>query len=329
MNNVPVSPVLLAQGGSFHGGHPTLSAGMRLDGTVTALDRDGNFLVRTTQGVLALPASPNLVVGAHVTLELVPIGSGLGARLISIAPAEPTTTPNRPFGPAEVILPQIAATESGAPPTIGFPALAEALARLDAHAPGLALQAVHALPGGGGDFVSALLSAMGALRRSDIGALLGQDAARRLDRVTREALRRELSGVERDTAQDAGEPWRTLLVPVLDGGTLGQLGLFVRRHPVEGEAPDSRHPVRFLVETSPSAIGPLQIDGFLIERRLDLILRSHKALPNAWHDDIRALYAEALDALGLSGGIVFQVMPRFPVSGLGTLHAASHAALTA
>jgi hypothetical protein len=261
---------------------------------------------------------------------LVPLSGGLGAKLIAVAPPGVAPTPTRPATAAPALLPQTAPAPATAPPTVGFPALAEALARLDGHAPGLALQALHALPGGDGSFVSALLSVVGAFRRGDIAGLIGTQGLRAVDRPTVDALKREMDGVERNELRDAGgEAWRTLLVPVLDGEHIGQLGFFVHHPPEDGERGDASQPVRFLVEASPSAVGPLQIDGLSIAHRLDLVVRSHKALPEGWRDEIRTLYADAVAALGLSGGIEFQVTPHFPVSGLAALHAASGAAVTA
>ncbi|MGD9536957.1 MAG: hypothetical protein AB7P52_04305 [Alphaproteobacteria bacterium] len=332
MSTAPIAPVAFAQGvNPVTGGQGLLplSAGMRLDGLVTGHDRDGNALVRTSHGMLALPPSPALTPGARTSFELVPLSSGLGAKLIAVVQPDANAT-SRPAGPPEALLPRTAPAPIPSPPNVGFPALAEALARLDAHAPRLALQALHALPGGDGSFVSALLSVVGALRRGDVFSLLGVQGTRSLDRPTLAALKREIDGAARAEVQDAnGEAWRTLLVPVLDGEALGHLGIFLHRQPRQDEADGTPQPVRFLVEASPSTLGPLQIDGFSMERRLDLILRSHKPLPEAWRDDIRALYGETLATLGLSGGIVFQVVPHFPVSGMAALHATSHASLTA
>ena len=333
MTTTPISPIALAQAVRPAGdgqGLPPLTAGMRLDGLVTGHDRDGHALVRTSHGLLVLPPSPALTPGVRVSFELVPLGSGLGAKLIAVAPPDATNAASRPAGPAEALLPQTALAPATAPPSVGFPALAEALARLDSHAPRLALQALHALPGGDGSFISALLSALGALRRGDVFGLLGVQGARSLDRPTLAALKREIDGAERSELRDSsGEAWRALLVPVLDGETLGQLGIFLHRRQQDGDSDDAAQPVRFLVEASPSAIGPLQIDGLSMEHRLDLIVRSHRPLPEAWREEIRGLYAEALSTLGLNGGIAFQVMPQFPVNGMAALHAASHASLTA
>jgi hypothetical protein len=323
--------MLLQFGNGTHATQPALTAGMHLDGLVTGLDRNGHPLVRTTHGVLALPASPMLAIGTRVTLELVNLNQGLGAKIVAVPPADLASPLPQSLPLSSSVATSAQLGVARVPP--GFPQLADALAQLKQHDPALAGQVVRQLPGGNGDFVQALIGVMMALRRGDLGGVIGTDGARTLERLRErpalDALRRELDGTQRLTTQEAADAWDAMLVPIADGGSLGQLGVFVRHHVAEDDEQSARHPVRLLIEATPSAIGPLQLDGLMVERRLDLILRSHAPLPEVWRNDLRAIFSEAKSTLNMGGQIVFQVMPKFPVNAMSTLRPSGGAALTA
>lgn len=331
MHPAPLSPISLQSGVGALTAQPALTAGMRLDGLVTGFDRDGHPLVRTVHGVLALHPSPALGIGTRVTLELVSLSQGLGVRVVTAVPAD--------LAPAisqSVAAPTLAAMPGPAGfarVPQGFPQLADALAQLKQHDPALGQQVIRQLPGGGSEFVPTLIGVMTALRRGDLAGVMGAEGARMLERLRErpalDALRRELNGAQRLSTQEAADAWDAMLVPIADGGSLGQLGVFVRQHVAEDDEHGARHPTRLLIEAAPSAIGPLQLDGLMVERRLDLILRSHTPLPEAWRDDIRALFSQALSTLKMSGQIAFQVMPTFPVNAMSALRSSGGTAITA
>ena len=316
MSPSPITPVGPFAGTAAAGAHAAFGVGTHLEGTVTALDRDGHPLVRTPQGVLTLPSNLPIKVGMRVMLELVQLGDGLGVKLLAatapdLAQARAVPPPANPLAASN---PQTATL----PPKVEFAILASALAELERSAPDLSERAMQLLPGGTGAFLPALMNAANALRRGDLTALIGEAPLKAIDRARDRAgadrVQSELSTQPKLVSIDAGGAWQALFVPVLDGLQLRRIAFFARRPPEDGED-DERKPVRFLVEAEPSAIGPLQLDGFLSDRRLDLILRSEKALDAAWRDEIRSLYARTLGALDMAGELSFQVVGHFPLSG--------------
>lgn len=314
MSPSPITPVGPLAGTAATGAHAALGVGSHLEGMVTALDRDGHPLVRTSQGVLTLPANMPIKVGMRVMLELVQLGDGLGVKLLAATTPETAQT-RAPLAQPSLTPPTLSATVA---PKAEFTQLASVLAGLERSAPDLAERVKQVLPGGSGAFLPALLNAANAMRRGDLAALIGETPSKAIDRSRErggaEGVRGELSAQPKLISIDAGGAWQALFVPVLDGLQLRRISFFARRPPDDGED-DERKPTRFLVEVEPSAIGPLQLDGFFSERRLDLIVRSEKALDAAWRDELRALYARTLGALDMAGELSFQVVSRFPLSG--------------
>lgn len=329
MSPSPITPVSPFAGAAASGAHPGLSVGSHIEGMVTALDRDGHPLVRTAQGVLTLPTNLPVKVGMRVLLELVQMGEGLGVKLL--AASAPDANAARPGTPTPTI-PLPAPGVTAAPLSkVDFSGLAGALDGLDRVAPALAGQANRMLPGGSGAFLPALMNAVTAMRRGDLAALIGEASLKAIERgrerAGTESLRSELSTQPKTLSIDDGAAWQAVFVPVLDGLQLRRIGFFARRKR-DDDDDEQRDQVRFLVEAEPSAIGPLQLDGFFTERRLDLIVRSERALDPLWRDEIRALYATTLTALDMSGELGFQVVSRFPHSGAEAL-AAGHPPLSA
>lgn len=57
----------------------------------------------------------------------------------------------------------------------------------------------------------------------------------------------------------------------------------------------------------------MQIDGLLrkADKRFDLIIRTHAALPQAMRRDMVGLFANTVSAIGMKGALSFNVTPRF------------------
>ena len=73
---------------------------------------------------------------------------------------------------------------------------------------------------------------------------------------------------------------------------------------------------RFVVECEHSEFGPVQLDGLMHERRMDLIVRTHEPLPADMERDILVLFGESCTGLNLAGQLFFQAVPVFPVNPL-------------
>jgi hypothetical protein len=106
------------------------------------------------------------------------------------------------------------------------------------------------------------------------------------------------------------------LVPLLDGQQLRQIRFFERRRKQDEAKRKKEEPARFVVECETSEHGAIQLDGLMHEQRLDLIVRSHAALPSDMQRDILVLFGETCTGLNLNGQLFFQAVPAFPVAPL-------------
>lgn len=332
-------PAGVASGGSAAPG--TAAAGpaatTRIEGIIAAAHATGRLQLRTRAGVFSLSSRTNLPVGSRVTLEVRPQGGQLVGKIIAIERRGSET----PLGTRR-ILPDLLPADAlgrGSTPSqgasatavAGQPTLSLALARnwpnldlaleligkLD---PGMAKQIIQTLlPNVQGRLAAALLAFFGAVRNGNIEALLGRDGNRILDRAKDKRLRadlgRDLTSLRKMAEERGNGPWRALFIPLVDDTEVNQVRFFVRRK--QDEAPDGgpAHDdnTRFVVEADLSMIGPLQLDGFVAPKRLDLIVRSRSPLPEDWRNDIRSIFDEAAQLSGVAGAVAFQAMPVFPV----------------
>ncbi len=124
------------------------------------------------------------------------------------------------------------------------------------------------------------------------------------------SLSKELAGAGQP-AQDAvvGE-WRSYPIPLYAGQQFQSLTLYVhndRDARKEKSQKEAVGKIRFLIDMRLSKLGAMQIDGFVQQKKLDMILRSENVLPEGLHQELRRGYIKALDAVGYAGTLNFQV----------------------
>ena len=183
----------------------------------------------------------------------------------------------------------------------------------------------------GPKLTNTLLFFAAALGRGDPRAWLGEDTARALEQAGRASLlsrlEDEFARLARVADRPAGE-WRAMVLPLFVDGGAQALTLLVRQwgeggHPQTGgddtETDDGPDGTRFVVDVTLSRLGALQLDGLLRGQRFDLAVRSARPLGSAIERDIAELFARALEADGLTGGVRFEVGTPFPVDVTGLL----------
>ena len=184
--------------------------------------------------------------------------------------------------------------------------------------PGIAQAVIgNAVPQNGPKRAAAMLFMLAALRGGEISGWLGEPAMQVLRRQGRGDLARQLgsdfASLQR-LSQDSAADWRAFFFPVYDGDWQ-QLRLFIHRHkPHHEQAGDDDPGERFVVEADLSRLGPIQLDGLIRNRRFDMILRSQLALEETWQNDIKGIFAAAIEAGGFTGAMRFQQMSAFPVT---------------
>ncbi len=101
--------------------------------------------------------------------------------------------------------------------------------------------------------------------------------------------------------------WRSVILPLVDETRLQQAKLSVRRDPPKSDAePNAVGSIHFLLDVELSRLGPLQLDGLIRGKRLDLMLRSQKPLDAPMRQELNEIFQNAQQATGYAGQLFFQ-----------------------
>jgi len=276
---------------SSSAGQPLLT-GQVMDGAP-----QGQTLVATARGALSIPLS-SPPAGTRVALEVTGMAlPGSGAS----APGPANHFP----GLADALR---SLTTGSAAGQVGT---SSALANLQA-----------AIPQPGPQMAAAMLFFM-AVGRGGAGgkSWLGNTASEVLDGVkpgSLDALSRELGGVEGRARDSSGADWRLTSLPMMQDGRLEEIRLYRRpedeKDDQDGKSADESRPIRFIVEAHFSNIGGVQLDTLTRPGHLDLMLRTLEPFDQETRDEIRALFAGTVSALGKTGELGFQHVKRFDVA---------------
>ncbi len=291
-----------------------LAPGARLDGVIAGRDPWGRPLLTTARGTFSVAGLAAAPIGSRVTLEVRRAAGRLEAVLVSIMPRDGT----------------------GAGDRADQRMLAERWTTLE--------RALQSLPPGqqgpgdtrqlaaSGQLAAHLVMIIRAVRTRDLGSLLGREALRALETAGGQSLLRDL-GAELERLEGASrEPWRALFLPLREDDEVRMLRLFVRRQRDDDaaeDADDAPTQTRFIIETDMRRLGPLQLDGLLAEKRLDIVFRTHTPVPTTWQTDLRALVSATSHAYDIAGTLVFQTHEQFPVQPLAELRPAGNDGLFA
>jgi hypothetical protein len=303
--NLPTAPTGTQISLRFAGVLPDLPAAAasattgQLVATVVGQTPAGQTIIDTAVGRLALtlPAAADIVAGTHLAFDIMALAGRTGS---------PAAAAGIPGGSRFAAL---------APE---WPALSTALAALsEADAP-LARQVLDLMiprP----DSARFLAQILGWIAEpaKDAAALLGNTAADTLQHAGRTDLLTRLDADLREAVRlnASASDWQVFYVPILDTTEMRQLRVFTRRRRAD-RGKQRPGDSRFIVEVEFSDLGPLQLDGLVHKPRLDLILRSHAALPAPLRTGISDVFAQTCQSAGLQGTLVFQAAPAFPVSPL-------------
>ena len=277
-----------------------------ITGVVTGATPDGGLLVNTANGMLALDTRAALLPGTQISFTALPEPAATGLPQAG-ASAEIATM-------ALTSQPISAVSEFA----VGWPALREAIVLLQAAEPPIAQQVLNnVVPGANSQMTAGMLLFMSALRGGDVRSWLGSEAERVLERLGRRDLLARLAGDFQQMSRVADMPvvgdWRALMFPFFDGHDLQQIWAFYRELKREQED-NERNALRFVVELELSALGDLQLDGLVNERRFDLIVRSRTDLTDTVRQDIVKIFEESLGATGMTGTLTFSSGQAFPES---------------
>jgi hypothetical protein len=242
----------------------------------------------------------------------------------------PRTLENAPAG-TKILLELLASELAGAAPRAAaaasapmalareWPGLRE-MARLLQQAPTQEVQAAleRAIPTPGPRLAQQVMSFIEATTQGGARAWLGDAVSSALQRLAGTGLIERLDHDLREmlSQRAADGEWRMNIVPMLDGRDFRQIRFFERRKKRDEADRKKDDASRFVVECEHSEFGPVQLDGLMHERRMDLIVRTHAPLPADMERDILVLFGESCTGLNLAGQLFFQAVPVFPVNPL-------------
>ena len=162
-----------------------------------------------------------------------------------------------------------------------------------------------------------LLFLLQALRIGGAPRWLGPQTARTVDQLRRgtvDRLDRELASLRGRAVDGAGGEWRTYQLPVLADGAVEALRLYTRDR--DGGAPggdedDRPQGQRFVIEINFTRLGPYQFDTLVRDKHLDLMVRTHRTVPDDMRRGLHEVFAKTVEALGLTGTVGYHVVKAF------------------
>ncbi len=232
-------------------------------------------------------------------------------------------TPPRIGAPLPLPLPASAMPMAGpAGAYTGWPTLVESMSVLQRSDPVAAQQLAQAIPDGGPRTAAAVISFVQAMRTGDARQWPGDTTLRALEKAGPRGahLAGTLSGEVAELsarARDAGgAEWRALPVPWNAGGQIDRVALITRREgdgDADGGGGKKGGGTRFLIDLTLSRLGAMQLDGMFKKelRAFDMVLRTKNAIPEDMRRDLLGIFTDANGAMGLKGGLTFQVTKKF------------------
>ncbi len=241
-----------------------------------------------------------LIDGVELTLVAtspLPVGSRLSLELLTLQPALRTSGTSLPA------------------PVDPWQTLREVMAILQSGDAGMTRQAVEVmLPTVGPRLAPGMLFFLSAILTGDIRRVLGDDAHRLLSRSApglMDRLSGELSQMQRLAGDSTSPDWRSFFIPINTGSGLEQVRFHLHKGDDGSADGDDQKGVRFVIEVNMSRLGAFQFDGFARRDQVDLVVKTHSALPQGMQDDIRSIYTDTLSAMGFAGNVAFRATPSF------------------
>lgn len=255
--------------------------------TVTSAGPSGQILLQANDVTLYIKQSVDAPVGTTLLLTVEP----------AKAPTlQVLTAPDAPnFANLQSVLSNLAQIN----PQVAQQVLAN-------HIP----QATMALPG-------ALLFFLSAIKQSNVRTWLGDDAVDALTRAGKFELINKLAQDLAKMGESASDPvvgeWKSYPIPLQTNNQFQVLNFYVHadgggnNNSFEAIDPAKKMHTRFLIDVRMSQLGPMQLDGFIQPKKLDIIVRSEHRLPEGLHNELRQVYTKALTGIDYAGSLNFQV----------------------
>ena len=274
-------------------GSVSLQTGSTLTGVVTGTQGVSQTVVQTQAGPVSLPTTDALPRGTQITFEISQLNISKGIENHELSTLRPLSG------------------SGGA----NWPALSDTINVLGDISPAAQTQLLQAaLPRADALMSTNVLFFLAALRGGDLKGWMGDGPLRILERQRPDLagrLRDDLGQLSRQITDPETGDWRMHAVPYLNNDEIDRIRLLVRDQDDDEDENTPDDSSRFVIDLNLSVMGHLQIDGLVGNggKRVDVVLRSDSALSAQMRDDIRALYANAIEVTGIDGSIGFQAAP--------------------
>lgn len=261
--------------------------------------------------------------GTNFILQPLPDDDGLlraiPDTLKPLLPALSTTALPRAFMPAADLFGTLPA----------WPVMNELLQGLQHISPQSAAQFAARLPNTSAPMQMAgtALFFIAAMRAGDMQSWMGERAIDTLRRAGKsDLLNRFLNETgDRARSESTQQEWRNTTFPLMHDNQIHRIILHYRKEQKHSDEAEHKGggTTRFVLDLSLSNMGKLQCDGLFQKGkdeksgRLDLILRTEHPFSAHMHQEMRALYSNALTQSGYSGELSFQSNPDLWVKVLG------------
>lgn len=164
---------------------------------------------------------------------------------------------------------------------------------------------------------AAALLFIAAVRAGDLQAWLGDKAVEHLRRSGKAEwvarMSREFSGLNKLVSEPVNAEWRGMSIPLYAQGQIDKIHLYYRSGDQgadrDQEKKDKTGSTRFIFDLNLSAIGPVQLDGYVRGKVLDLAVRTEQPFSAAMRHDMTRRYIHVLESAGLEGALIFQSHP--------------------
>lgn len=161
----------------------------------------------------------------------------------------------------------------------------------------------------------ALLFLFSAFKQGNLRGWLGDEAVDTMARAGKIELMTKLTEELKNLGQPARDPvvgeWRSYPIPLHNNGHFQVLNFYVHhqgdRQPKNERGRPINDHMRFVIDMRMSILGALQLDGFVRPKKLDMIIRSEKTLPEGLNQELRDSYRNVLTAIDYAGSLNFQV----------------------
>ncbi len=160
---------------------------------------------------------------------------------------------------------------------------------------------------------AAAMMFISAVKTGDMSGFLGDKKIDLLQRAGRENLLSRLvqsdGGARAAPEAAVSSEWRAVPLPMFWEGEIQRITLYTR-HENQGDGENNQNDkngsTRFVFDLDLTRMGKVQLDGFLKDQRLDLIIRTQNAFSQPMQQTMRQSYSSALDQTTLSGDLNFQ-----------------------